>query len=522
MESPLPITQSEIPLLNLGVTMRLSYLSKSDLTGRKRFAFIDSRQVLDFAGVHQKFWSADKHPDPVIVPDNPREQLRGYWTASGDDETTGCGAPQGLTYDGSKFRIWYNGMPGPLESLPHIAVAYAESSDGINWHKPHLRLVKDLNGSLDNNLTNLMQSNVSVIDLGVDTEPSKRFRAMGVGAYVGPTKEHGVYKEHWPVDQQGRNIHGVYHLHSTDGLNWEYYKDIPGNFSQDSALMVFDSPRNQFIGSLKFEIRQRSYDRRSHALLTSKDGFEWGSPRVTLCADEKDDEMALNRGFIWSDFQNIGMFPTRDVIIGFLEVSNYTEGLYRGKPHGQRLGFYGKIETQLMYSYDGFYWHRSEGRLPLIPWGEEGSWDEGGAWRAKTAVEVDDEVHIYYEGFRGDHSNAYDRRIGLAKMRRDRWASFSTGKEGMLEVYHGIVEGDEMTVNARAINGSVRIEVLQGSDSLDPVLGFDKGNCLPFVGDEIQGPVRWKNKSFKELKGKQDIVFRFHIESADLFAYEVF
>ena len=107
-------------------------------------------------------------------------------------------------------------------------------------------------------------------------------------------------------------------------------------------------------------------------------------------------------------------------------------------------------------------------------------------------------------------------------MKRDRWASFSTGKEGMLEVYHGIVEGDEMTVNARAINGSVRIEVLQGSDSLDPVLGFDKGNCLPFVGDEIQGPVRWKNKSFKELKGKQDIVFRFHIESADLFAYEVF
>ena len=119
-----------------------------------------------------------------------------------------------MTYDGSKFRIWYNGMPGPLESLPHIAVAYAESSDGVNWHKPHLRLVKDLNGSLDNNLTNLMQSNESVKDLGGDTEPSKRFRAMGVGAYVGPTKEHGVYKEHWPVDQQGRNIHGVYTLHS--------------------------------------------------------------------------------------------------------------------------------------------------------------------------------------------------------------------------------------------------------------------------------------------------------------------
>ena len=521
-EVRLPITETEIPLLNLGVTMRLPYLSKSDLIGRKRFAFIDSRQVLDFSDVEQKFWSAVKYPEPVIVPDNPREQLRGYWTASGDDETTGCGAPQGLTYDGSIFRIWYNGMPGPLETLPHISVAYAESSDGINWHKPNLRLVRDLNGSFDNNLTNLMQSNVSVVDLGDDVEPSKRYRGMGVGAYVGLTGQRGVYKEYWPVDEHGRRIHAVYYLYSEDGIDWKYYQDTPGHLSQDSAFMIFDEPRNRFLGSLKFEIRERLYDRRSHALLSSKDGFEWSSPRVTLCADERDDEMARDRGFVWSDFQNIGMFPTRDVIIGFLEVSNYTEGLYRGKPHGQRLGFYGKIETQLMYSYDGFYWHRAEGRLPLIPWGEDGEWDEGGAWRAKTAVEVGDDIHIYYEGFKGDHSNSFDRRIGLAKMKRDRWASFSAKEYGMIEVYHGTVEGDEMTLNTNSINGSVRVEVLQGSDSLEPVLGFDKVNCLPFRGDEIHGFVRWNNKLFKELKGKQDIVFRFHLESADLFAYEVF
>jgi len=107
-------------------------------------------------------------------------------------------------------------------------------------------------------------------------------------------------------------------------------------------------------------------------------------------------------------------------------------------------------------------------------------------------------------------------------MKRDRWASFSAKEYGMIEVYHGTVEGDEMTLNTNSINGSVRVEVLQGSDSLEPVLGFDKVSCLPFKGDEIHGFVRWNNKLFKELKGKQDIVFRFHLESADLFAYEVF
>ena len=520
-DDTLPINPKDVPLLNLGVSMRLSYLTKSDLVGRRRFPFIDSRQVLDLFGVTHRFWPAIKHPDPVIGPDTPREQLRGYFTGSGDDECTGCGGPVGLTHDGKTFRMWYNGLPGPLETLPHMACAYAESDDGIEWRKPHLRLVKSLDGSLDNNLTNLIQNAVTVIDLGDTAEPDKRYRGTGVGAHIRATEEPGVYREHWPLDAHGRRINGMYLLYSADGLNWKYFQDSPVNFSQDSAYLVFDKPRNRFLASVKLEIRERHYDRRSHALISSVDGFQWDTPRVTLVADEKDDEMARERGFVWADFQNVGMFPTRDVLIGFLEVSNYYDGFYRGKPHGQRIGFYGKIETQLMYSYDGFHWHRTPERQPLIPWGEEGSWEEGGAWRAKTAVEVGDEVYIYYEGFRGDHSYAFDRRIGLARMKRDRWASYSATGAGMVEVYHGRVEGTEMTLNARSEHGTVRVEVLQDPNTRRAILGYDRMACVPFAGDEIRSPVRWKEKSFAELQGQEDIVFRFHLEAADLFAYEI-
>lgn len=517
----LPITPTEMPLLNLGVSMRLEMLSKSDLEGRRRFAFIDSRQVLDQVGVTQRFWPADKRPNPVIVADTPREKLRGYFTGSGDDECTGIGGTVGLTHDGNKFRMWYNGMPGPLKTLPHMAVAYAESDDGIEWRKPSLGLVKSLDGSLDNNLTNLVQNVVSVVDLGENAEPEKRYRGIGAGAYVQPTGERGVYQEHWPEDEHGRRLHGMYLLYSADGLDWKYFQNTPVYRSQDSAYLTFDAPRNRFLGSIKLEIRERHYDRRSHALMSSVDGFEWDIPRMTLVADEKDDEMAQQRGFAWADFQNIGMFPTRDVIVGFLEVSNYYEGFYRGKPHGQRIGFYGKIETQLMYSYDGFLWHRTAERLPLIPWGEAGSWDEGGAWRAKTAVEVGDEVYIYYEGFRGDHSFAFDRQIGLATMKRDRWASFSATGAGMVEVYHGRVDGSNMTINARSEHGTIRVEVLQGSRDPKVILGYDRMAYVPFTGDEVSSPVRWQNKSFAELRGQEDIVFRFHLEAADLFAYAI-
>jgi len=39
----LPISDAEIPLLNLHVTSRLKYLVESDLVGRRRFSFVDSR-----------------------------------------------------------------------------------------------------------------------------------------------------------------------------------------------------------------------------------------------------------------------------------------------------------------------------------------------------------------------------------------------------------------------------------------------------------------------------------------------
>ena len=517
----LPISDAEIPLLNLPVTSRLRYLVESDLAGRRRFSFVDSRQVLDSAGVTQRFWPAAKLPGPVVVPDTPREQLRGYFTQSGDDECTGCGGPIGLTYDGQVFRLWYSGMPGPIEAYPHWAVAYAESDDGIEWRKPSLGLVRSLDGSLDNNLTNLIQNAVTVIDLGEDADPEKRYRAEGKGACIRATGERGVYREHWPLDAKGRQLNGMCLLYSSDGLDWKYFQETPVYISQDSGCLVFDRPRNRFLASLKLEIRERGYDRRSHCLTASADGFQWELPRVTLVADEKDDRMALDRGFVWADFQNIGIFPTRDVLIGFLEVSNYSEGFYPSFPHGHRLGFYGKIETQLMYSYDGFHWRRTPERRPLIPWGEEGAWDEGGAWKAKTAVEVGDDVFIYYEGFKGDHSYAFDRCIGLARMKRDRWASFSAAGRGMVEVFHGRVEGPEMTVNARSANGTVRVEALENALAPKPILGFDRASCVPFTGDEIRHPVRWKNKTFAELEGREDVVFRFQLEAADLFAYEV-
>ena len=91
----------------------------------------------------------------------------------------------------------------------------------------------------------------------------------------------------------------------------------------------------------------------------------------------------------------------------------------------------------------------------------------------------------------------------------------------MVEVYHGRVEGTEMTLNARSEHGTVRVEVLQDPNTRRAILGYDRMACVPFAGDEIRSPVRWKEKSFAELQGQEDIVFRFHLEAADLFAYEI-
>ena len=158
--------------------------------------------------------------------------------------------------------------------------------------------------------------------------------------------------------------------------------------------------------------------------------------------------------------------------------------------------------------------------------GKPGDWDDGFLTMQGSVVEVGDEVYCYYSGNRGghsDHQETSQRKIGLATIKRDRFASISSTESGMVEVYHGQVAGKEMVINGRTASaGEIRVEVrrVQGKGSV-PVAGFGREQSASIRGDDVRLKVSWTGSSWADLANGNNYVIRFYLKEADLFAYEI-
>ena len=132
----------------------------------------------------------------------------------------------------------------------------------------------------------------------------------------------------------------------------------------------------------------------------------------------------------------------------------------------------------LATSRDGVAWHRY--REPFLDRNPEpGSWDHAMAWIG-AAVPVGDEVFFYYGGYARGHKiePATERQIGLARMKKDRYAAMRpVRREGTLLTRPFVVPGERLTINADAASGEVRVRVL-GEDGT-------VGESAPVTGDGL-------------------------------------
>jgi len=475
----------------------------------KRYAFLDTRKIWYLDNLEQRFHPATKRPEPVMVPER-------LW------ETQGIAA-RTVLYDGERFRLWYNPRPGArADEMPNMSTAYAESHDGLHWERPKLGLV-EFQGSCDNNMVNFWGGCPSIIDDGEAAPPQERYHI--IADWAPPEQRRRV-------QEAGRDFDGYHGAYSADGYSWTYYDDnplIPGY--DDTSCFVRDEPRHRYYAMIKQDSRIGLYDRRSICVGWTEDFLHWPELPLVLCPDELDDRMSQERGALFAEFYAMGLLPQQDFLVGFLEVFHPT-GLYESQLPRYRLGLPGPIDVQLTFSYDGLYWQRSPGREPFIALGEPGSWDDGCILCRATAVEVGDEVWVYYTGVRGGHARWTEgMAIGLATIKQDRWASLSaTGGEGWVEVGHGVPDGRELLLNVAARSGvTVEVrqgnyrgtEVQQGNKETTVVPGFERERCQPIVGDHLRAPVRWEDKGFADLNPRQPISLRFYLRDADLFAYAV-
>lgn len=495
-----------------------------------RRVLADTRRVVGFDGdVAHRWHPARKHPEPVLRGDRP-------W------DGTGAFVYGSVLRRGDRLGLWYQARAAVGGANTH-AVAYAESGDGLRWEKPDLGVVP-FEGSAANNLTDAVLHFPSVGREG-DGYWAVGHAAAGASAY-------GV--------DPGYPARGVYRLRSEDGARWRrdrragdgpLWPAAPGEgagagagaFAPGGAYgppgdvnaVVYDAPRRRYLGAEKRHIALGGFHRRAFACRTSADGLTWTGPRMALAPDEADDRRARDLGLHRADFYGLTFHPYPEFVLGFVWVFYMTAPPAPAWPARRALygwGPDGRIaEVQTVLSYDGEFWVRPPGRPALIAAGERGAWDGANLATAAAPVDAGDETFHYYGGgpiFHGAHARPPDglrppvgayAATGLARMGRDRYASFGASAGGSVLLDHGPVAGRRLRVNAAAAQGSVRAAVLDAAGR--PLPGLDLESCRPFHGDAVDGEVGWAAADLSAVPAGQPVAIRFVLQEADLYAYEV-
>ncbi len=147
----------------------------------KREIFVDNYLIDKFQGIEIKIHTPIDQ-GPVLYFDKPWEgAFCGYVTIIKDMDT---------------YKVYYRGSQGGRDGNDNEVTCYAESKDGIKWHKPNLG-IHTIQGSKNNNvvLANIapVPHNFSpFLDLNPKVHPDQRYKGLGgvdrtgLIAYISP------------------------------------------------------------------------------------------------------------------------------------------------------------------------------------------------------------------------------------------------------------------------------------------------------------------------------------------------
>ncbi|MHB9110394.1 MAG: hypothetical protein ACYDCO_25355, partial [Armatimonadota bacterium] len=195
----------------------------------------------------------------------------------------------------------------------------------------------------------------------------------------------------------------------------------------------------------------------------------------------------------------------------------------------------GIASTRLGFSHDGITWRHPKGRPAWMGLGEPGDFDAGFMVTANTFTEHGDDLLLYYGAVRYEHgwyinenftlrediplSEQRDMvRIGLARIKRDRFASLTALYDSRFDVYADVRKGEELYVNACCPRGSLRVAITPLGQSA-PLPGFSLDDCLPITGDGVRLPVRFKQARVADIPPDRHLKLQFELRTGDLFGY---
>ena len=371
-----------------------------------------------------------------------------------------------------------------------------DSDDGLRWEPlPAPDLVPAGGKLAPHHVFTLERGSGSGVyhdPIAADGYPLKFFgRQQGLPVFQRALKDphhvwHAMAKKE---GQKGYMAEGVT-VGSRDGLRWEILPAAtwsrPDWFPEDPVFAFY----NQHLGRHVMIVRPGWGDRRVCWRETA-DLKTWGPPELLFQPDPLDDTAPLG-------FYTMLVFPYEPGYVGLLWVFHYSNSEpVRGF---NQFYFYGPMDAQLAFSYDGKRFFRGK-RAPFLarnPVPEHGC----AQLRPCSVVVADREIRIYSEAHRYGHgrergpADLHDEPLSamvLHTLRRDGFMFVRPrGDCGRMLSKPFALRAPQITASLDARYGEARFQLTNLRSEPLPGLAFE--DCEPLRGvDGTELPVRWRN-----------------------------
>ena len=298
---------------------------------------------------------------------------------------------------------------------------------------------------------------------------------------------------------------------SKDGLHWElktgdHWDWNAEDWFPEPPVFAFWNP----LSRQHVMTARPGWGDRRQCLRTTSDLRKWSEPELQFQPDPLDTDGP------------IGMYglPVKAVgnaagFVGLLWIFHNSSS----EPVGSFNQFFGTMDAQLVYSYDGVRFFRGlrEPFLKLNPIPQSGCTQI----RACSIVETDDAIHIYSEAHRGAHGRERSQQrqteeplgsLMLHRLRPDGWMFLaSKGDWASFQTKPFTLFSPQIDLNAAAKYGEVRFQLT--NEKSEVLEGFGYDDCLPLrAGDELAHRLAWKGKSEADMQSLVGDVLRLEIK----------
>ena len=446
-----------------------------DVGDRKQLFLDDGFLVERTEGVRYVLHQPTRHPDnPLIVPDTSWEsQVQLYGTVMCDE---------GI------HKMWYTVRTTKYGKDSAVLVGYATSKNGLQWRKPNLGILEH-EGSVENNL--LLDpgpggsGGVCVLKTPWEADPSRLYKML--------------YKT---IEDGG----GLKIAFSPDGIRWTPHPEtvLPGVFDTFNVVL-WDDRLGKYVTYVRINQRPRKRQR-SVGRIESEDFIHWTTPSIVLRPDAQDPPD--------SDLYTSAAFKYGEGESAYFMMPSFFD--WRR----------GQLWVQLATSRDGVNWSRAGNREAFIPLGRPNSFESDGIYAGVPPLVKDDQLFIYYHGTNQLHWSGMGRGIGhttgicVATLRLDGFISIDAGEHpagGTVTTVPIQFCGSHLEINADAIWGEIRVEVLDENREVIP--GFGRSECTPVIGDSVRHRLVWEGGDLSALAGTA-VKLRFFLRCARLYAFQ--